>query len=81
MSLGHPVLFILKRLPCGFLGGFAGAPMEGGKPYEMRLSMLLHRAAIPTNPISTYMPSFETAARSLKVMPITAPVHKAASGL
>jgi hypothetical protein len=47
----------------------------------MRLSMLLHRAAIPTNPISTYMPSFETAARSLKVMPITAPVHKAASGL
>ena len=50
MSLGHPVL---KRLPWGFLGGFAGAPMEGGKPYEMRLSMLLHRAAIPTN--ATYV--------------------------
>ena len=26
-------------------------------------------------PVSTYMPSFETAARSLKVVPITAPVH------
>jgi putative ABC transport system substrate-binding protein len=25
--------------------------------------------------VSTYMPSFETAARSLKVVPITAPVH------
>jgi putative ABC transport system substrate-binding protein len=28
-----------------------------------------------TIPVSTYMPSFETAARSLKVVPITAPVH------
>jgi putative ABC transport system substrate-binding protein len=27
------------------------------------------------NPVSVYMPSFETAARSLKVKPITAPVH------
>ena len=28
-----------------------------------------------TAPVSTYMPSFETAARSLKVAPITVPVH------
>ena len=28
-----------------------------------------------TAPVSTYMPSFETAARSLKVVPITVPVH------
>jgi putative ABC transport system substrate-binding protein len=28
-----------------------------------------------TAPVSTYMPSFETAARSLKVVPIIAPVH------
>ena len=27
------------------------------------------------NPVATYMPSFDTAARSLKVVPITAPVH------
>jgi putative ABC transport system substrate-binding protein len=27
------------------------------------------------NPVSVYMPSFETAARSLKVAPIIAPVH------
>jgi putative tryptophan/tyrosine transport system substrate-binding protein len=39
----------------------------------------LKRAAIMFNPdtalASTYMPSFETAARSLKVVPIIAPVH------
>ena len=28
-----------------------------------------------TAPVSTFMPSFETAARSLKVEPIIAPVH------
>jgi putative ABC transport system substrate-binding protein len=28
-----------------------------------------------TAPVSIYMPSFETAARSLKVVPISAPVH------
>jgi putative tryptophan/tyrosine transport system substrate-binding protein len=28
-----------------------------------------------TAPVSVYMPSFETAARSLKVVPIAAPVH------
>ena len=28
-----------------------------------------------TAPVSTFMPSFEAAARSLKIVPITAPVH------
>jgi putative tryptophan/tyrosine transport system substrate-binding protein len=28
-----------------------------------------------TNPVSNFLPSFETAARSLNIMPITAPVH------
>ena len=28
-----------------------------------------------TGPVSIYMPSFETAARSLKVEPIAAPIH------
>src|SRR6516162_2486591 len=39
----------------------------------------LKRAAMMFNPdllpVSTYMPSLETAARSLKVVPITAPIH------
>ena len=39
----------------------------------------LKRAAVMFNPdtaaVSTYLPSFEAAARSLKVAPITAPVH------
>jgi putative ABC transport system substrate-binding protein len=53
--------------------------------YEATLGLLseiapgLKRAAIMFNPntapVSTYMPSFETAARSLKVVPITAPVR------
>jgi hypothetical protein len=42
----------------------------------------LKRAAIMFNPetypISTFMPSFETAARSLKIMPSIAPVHNEA---
>ena len=43
----------------------------------------LKRAAIMFNPdfppVSTYMPAVETAARSLKVAPITAPVHSEAA--
>ena len=42
----------------------------------------LKRAAIMFNPdmlsVSAYMPSFETAARSLNVVPIIAPVHSEA---
>jgi putative ABC transport system substrate-binding protein len=52
----------------------------GGKWLELlsEIAPGLKRAAIMVNPdapASTYMPSFETAARSLKVAPITAPVH------
>ena len=53
----------------------------GGKWLELlsEIAPGLKRAAIMFNPdiapASVYMPSFETAARSLKVVPITAPVH------
>jgi putative ABC transport system substrate-binding protein len=53
----------------------------GGKWLELlsEIAPGLKRAAIMFNPntapVSAYMPSFETAARSLKVVPITAPVH------
>jgi putative tryptophan/tyrosine transport system substrate-binding protein len=53
----------------------------GGKWLELlsEIAPGLKRAAIMFNPdtapVSVYMPSFETAARSLKVVPIIAPVH------
>jgi putative ABC transport system substrate-binding protein len=53
----------------------------GGKWLELlsEIAPGLKRAAIMFNPdlpsVSAYMPSLETAARSLKVTPITAPVH------
>jgi hypothetical protein len=56
-------------------------PSLGGKWVELLSEIVpgLKRAAIMSNPdtalVSTYMPSLETAARSLKVMPIIAPVH------
>ena len=68
--------------PGGNITGFA--VLEGsivGKWLELlsEIAPGLKRAAIMFNPdtatVSTYMPSFETAARSLKVEPIIAPVH------
>jgi putative ABC transport system substrate-binding protein len=53
----------------------------GGKWLELlsEIAPGLKRAAIMFNPdtapLSTFVPSFETAARSLKVVPIVAPVH------
>ena len=53
----------------------------GGKWLELlsEIAPRLKRVAIMFNPdtapASTYMPSLETAARSLKVTPIPAPVH------
>jgi putative ABC transport system substrate-binding protein len=53
----------------------------GGKYLDLlsEIAPGLKRAAIMFNPdlfpVSSFMPSFETAARSFKVMPITAPVH------
>jgi putative ABC transport system substrate-binding protein len=68
--------------PGGNITGFASyAPSLGGKWLEL-LSEIAHglkRAAIMFNPdtapVSVYVPSFETAAASLKVEPIIASVH------
>jgi putative ABC transport system substrate-binding protein len=75
---------IVPRLdrPGGNVTGFAlNEASLGGKWLELlsEIAPGLKRAAIMFNPdtsvASAYMPSFEAAARSLKVMPITAPVH------
>jgi putative ABC transport system substrate-binding protein len=75
---------IVARLdrPGGNVTGFTGwEPKMEGKWLELlsEIAPGLKRAAIMFNPdtvtASAYMPSFEIAARSLKVEPITAPVH------
>jgi putative ABC transport system substrate-binding protein len=75
---------IVPRLnqPGGNITGFAGTePSLAGKWLELlsQIAPGLKRAAIMFNPdmppASVYMPSLETAARSLKVAPIMAPVH------
>jgi putative ABC transport system substrate-binding protein len=75
---------IVARLnqPGGNITGFANMEASlGGKWLELLSEIVpgLKRAAImfnpDTSPASTYMPSLETAARSLKVALITAPVH------
>jgi putative ABC transport system substrate-binding protein len=68
--------------PSGNITGFADleSPM-GGKWLELlsEIAPGLKRAAIMFNPdtapVSAFIPSFETAALSLKVVPIMAPVH------
>jgi putative tryptophan/tyrosine transport system substrate-binding protein len=84
-GLGDPVASgIVPRLdrPGGNITGFAGyEPSLGGKWLELLSPIApgLKRAAIMFNPdlapVSSFMPSFETAARSLEVAPIIAPVH------
>jgi putative ABC transport system substrate-binding protein len=71
--------------PGGNITGFANHEASlGGKWLELlsEIAPGLNRAAIMFNPdtapVSTYMPSFEMAARSLKVAPITAPIHSEA---
>jgi putative tryptophan/tyrosine transport system substrate-binding protein len=75
---------IVARLdrPSGNITGFANLEGSmGGKWLELlsEIAPGLKRAAIMFNPdtapISTYVLSLETAARSLKVVPISAPVH------
>jgi putative ABC transport system substrate-binding protein len=68
--------------PGGNVTGFANLEASlGGKWLELlsEIAPGLKRAAIMFNPYtaaaSAFMPSLETAARSLKVEPITAPVH------
>jgi putative tryptophan/tyrosine transport system substrate-binding protein len=84
-TVGEPVASgIVPRLdrPGGNVTGFTNVEASlGGKWLELlsEIAPGLKRAAIMFNPdiapVSTYVPSFETAARSLKVMPNTAPVH------
>jgi putative ABC transport system substrate-binding protein len=75
---------IVPRLdrPSGNVTGFGNFEASlGGKWLELlsEIAPGLKRAAIMFNPdtapVSIYMPSLETAARSLKVVLITAPVH------
>jgi putative ABC transport system substrate-binding protein len=84
-NVADPVVSgIVPRLnqPGGNITGFANYEATLGGKYLELLSEIapgLKRAAIMFNPdlfpVSSFMPSFETAARSFKVMPITAPVH------
>jgi putative ABC transport system substrate-binding protein len=84
-SVADPVASaLIARLdrPSGNITGFATLEASlGGKWLELlsEIAPGLKRAAImfnpDTNPVSVYMSSFETAARSLKVEPIIAPVH------
>jgi putative ABC transport system substrate-binding protein len=84
-GLGDPVpsgLVTSLNIPGGNITGFAGyVGSLGGKWLELlsEIAPGLKRIAIMFNPdtapISTFMPSIETAARSLKVVPIIAPVH------
>jgi len=85
VGLADPVASgIVEQLdrPSGNITGFAlFEDSLGGKWLELLSEIVpgLKRAAIMFNPDTTlaslYMPSFETAARSLKVVPSTAPVH------
>jgi putative ABC transport system substrate-binding protein len=84
-SVSEPVAsgFVAKlNQPGGNITGFALFEASlGGKWLELlsEIAPGLKRAAIMFNPdvatASAYMPSLETAARSLKLVPITAPVH------
>jgi putative ABC transport system substrate-binding protein len=85
VSVADPVASgLVARLdrPSGNITGFAVFEATlGGKWLELlsEIAPGLKRAAImfnpDTSPVSTFMPSLETAARSLKVTPIIAPVH------
>ena len=73
--------------PGGNVTGFATYEATlGGKWLELlsEIAPGLKRVAImfnpDTTPVSTYLPSLETAARSLKVVPIIAPVHSGKYG-
>jgi putative tryptophan/tyrosine transport system substrate-binding protein len=82
---GDPVasgLMASLNQPGGNITGFAALEASLGGKYLELLSEIapgLNRVAIMFNPdtapVSTYMPSFETAAGSLKIVPITAPVR------
>jgi ABC-type uncharacterized transport system substrate-binding protein len=85
VTVSDPVAsVIVPRLdrPSGNITGFANLEASlGGKWLELlsEIAPGLKRAAIMFNPdtapVSTFLPSFETAAQSLKVEPMTAPVR------
>jgi len=85
VNVGDPVAIgLVARLdrPSGNITGFATYEASlGGRWLELlsEIAPGLKRAAImfdpDTSPVSTFMPSFEMAARSLKVVPIIAPIH------
>jgi len=85
VNVGDPVPSgLVPRLdrPSGNITGFAILETSlGGKWLELlsEIAPTLKRIAIMFNPdtapASAYMPSLEAAAQSLKVVPITAPVH------
>jgi putative ABC transport system substrate-binding protein len=85
VGAGDPVARgIVPRLdrPSGNITGFANLEATLGGKWLALLSEIapgLKRAAImfnpDTSPAAAYMPSLETAAQSLKVAPIIAPVH------
>jgi putative ABC transport system substrate-binding protein len=85
-GVGDPVasgIVPLLARPSGNVTGFTNYEASlGGKWLELLSEIVpgLQRAAIMFNPdntlpVSSYMPSLETAARSLKVVPIIAPVR------
>jgi putative ABC transport system substrate-binding protein len=84
-SVADPVARgLVARLdrPSGNITGFAvydGTLASKWLELLVEIAPGLKRVAIMFNPdtapVSVYMPSFETAARSLKVVPIIAPVH------
>jgi putative ABC transport system substrate-binding protein len=83
--VGDPVASgLVARLdrPGGNVTGFANTEASLGGWLELlsEIAPGLKRVAImfnpDTTPASSYMPSLEAAARSFKVVPITAPVHK-----
>jgi putative ABC transport system substrate-binding protein len=82
-TVGDPVVSVPRlNRPGGNITGFANfeTPLAG-KWVELlsEIAPGLKRAAVmfspDLSPASAYMPSLEAAARSLKVVPITAPVH------
>jgi putative ABC transport system substrate-binding protein len=75
-------IFVASSWPDGNITGFASFEASlTGKWLELLTEIApgLKRAAIMFNPVTspalTFMPSLETAAQSLKVTPIIAPVH------
>jgi putative ABC transport system substrate-binding protein len=85
VTVGDPVangIVVRLNQPGGNITGFANYEGSlGGKWLELlsEIALGLKQVAImfnpDSNPVSAFMPSLETAARSLKLPPIIAPIH------